>query len=353
MQFVPRLSLVILALAALALGAAPPQATAAPGYTIIDLGTLGGERSAATAVNKRGEVVGWADTGEVQGDRPVYHAFLWDQEQGMRDLSSWDRDAEDEMNGVAQDLNDRGEVVGWFGTSSPDFRANRAFLWQSNTGMRPLPQDSSSSTMSANGINNRGVIVGDGVSIAGTPIPVLWRGFREMQQLQHSRGSAQAVNDRGTIAGWDFGNVAQTEVAVTWPPRRIIARGPSSSVATDIDSRGSITGSHGLHGYPFLYRNGQLTALPIPEDRTSGEGLAIWKDTVVGVHWNRPSNGTADRLDERAFIWQRGRMRDLNELLPPDSGWHLTAATDVHGSTIVGRGLHNGVLRAFLLKRQQ
>jgi probable HAF family extracellular repeat protein len=43
-------------------------------------------------------------------------------------------------------------------------------------------------------------------------------------------------------------------------------------------------------------------------------------------------------------------MRDLNNLLPPNSGWELTQALGINDKgQIVGYGTHDGQIRAFLL----
>ena len=51
-----------------------------------------------------------------------------------------------------------------------------------------------------------------------------------------------------------------------------------------------------------------------------------------------------------AFLYEGGEMRDLNALLPPDSGWVLTDAVDIndHGE-IVGRGKKDGREMGFIL----
>lgn len=54
-----------------------------------------------------------------------------------------------------------------------------------------------------------------------------------------------------------------------------------------------------------------------------------------------------------AFVYSSGRMKDLNKLIPPGSGWVLVEADGVNDSgQIVGMGMHNGQEHAFLLTPQ-
>ena len=51
-----------------------------------------------------------------------------------------------------------------------------------------------------------------------------------------------------------------------------------------------------------------------------------------------------------AFLYSDGTMTDLNDLLPPLSGWVLTEARQINDSgQIAGFGTYNGQTRAFLL----
>lgn len=49
-----------------------------PVYRVVEIGTLGGERSEARAIGDGGHVVGWSETGAVDAHgNAIHHAFLW------------------------------------------------------------------------------------------------------------------------------------------------------------------------------------------------------------------------------------------------------------------------------------
>ncbi len=91
---------------------------------MINLGDLGGSaaNNMAFAINNEGQAVGSSD---LAGDT-TFHAFLWSQSTRMQDLGTLAGDFASSANG----LNDRGEVVG----VSLDASFNpRAFLWRNGT----------------------------------------------------------------------------------------------------------------------------------------------------------------------------------------------------------------------------
>ncbi len=90
----------------------------AKGVTIQDLGTLGGTSSLASAVNDRGQVVGFT---YLPNDTEV-HAFSWTQAGGMVDLGT-----PGGHSSQAIAVNDSGQIVGWAFTADG---ASRAVLWQ-------------------------------------------------------------------------------------------------------------------------------------------------------------------------------------------------------------------------------
>jgi len=94
-------------------------------YTVIDLGTLGGTSSAATAINATGQVTGSATT-----SNGAEHAFLYSSDGGMIDLGSLGG-----KNSSGHAINAAGQVTGFATTSDG---AEHAFLYSSDGGMADL-----------------------------------------------------------------------------------------------------------------------------------------------------------------------------------------------------------------------
>jgi len=114
---------------------------------MIDLGILGGTTSSGTAINEKGQVVGYSrvETGE-------RHAFLWENGK-MKDLHP----PEQEIS-YAEDINDLGQVVGY----TQKLSTTRGFIWE-NGMLTYLVNDNESWLLKkAVAINNKGQIVGIG-----------------------------------------------------------------------------------------------------------------------------------------------------------------------------------------------
>jgi probable HAF family extracellular repeat protein len=165
------------------------------------LGTFGGDYSAATAINNKAQVVGYAafppPPDPLQAVRN--HGFLWENGQ-MRDLGTLQGDTHSE----AYALNENGQVVG---TSETALGPTHAFLWQNGT-MIDLGHLERITTFAA-GINDAGVIVGDGfVDDTTTHAWVYYDGaMHDLNDLVFNveQGwlltSAAAINNAGSIVG--------------------------------------------------------------------------------------------------------------------------------------------------------
>lgn len=154
-----------------------------------DLGTLGGSYASALDINDTGQVVGYSSDAD---DLPVY-AFIWENGQ-MKKVC--------EMEGQASAINDSGQVVGWYYDGS----TYQAFLWAN--GAWSSIHDSSFGWSQAEDINQLGQVVGSTGSGAFIWDPV--NGMQKLEDMvpnlegwiaQIALYSASGINDKGEIVG--------------------------------------------------------------------------------------------------------------------------------------------------------
>jgi probable HAF family extracellular repeat protein len=126
----------------------------------------------------------------------------------------------------------------------------------------------------------------------------------------HDSSTAVALNAAGEVAGWSGAGTAGADTEST----------------------------------AALWFEGEVESLGKLQGDASSRALGINdKGQVVG--WSGISGSS------RAFLWQNGRLMDLNSLLPPQSEWILVEATDINNfGMITGTGLKYGEIRAFVLK---
>ncbi len=127
--------------------------------------------------------------------------------------------------------------------------------------------------------------------------------------------------------------------------------GSGDSIAYAINANGTVVGES---GNAFLYKNGVMTDLgTLPTGGTTrAHGIndveqVVGTAFVAGVVGVDPDPVHGGR---RAFVVENSMMSNLNDLIPPGSGWLLQEARDINNAgQIVGWGLVNGQQRAFLL----
>lgn len=284
---------------------------------LTDLGTLGGANSAVAFPSHNDHfVVGVAETAKInpQGEDwscdaffigpPSHHdclGFVW-QDNEMRALPTLGGN-----NGFAAGSNRIGEIVGWAEDGqadptciAPQVEQFRAVRWEAVTHrpreLAPLPGDSTSAAVA---INDRGQVAGIsgacGTAVGGVSAThaVLWDAEGQPRDLGNIGGTQwntpDAINDRGVVTG--FANVPAAPTAGTLYPNAFI----------------------------WTAQAGMRDLGTLPGDQIS-EGLGINdRDQIVGLSCQ------ANFVNCRAFIWQDGKMSNLNELVTGFSGTLVNA----------------------------
>lgn len=297
---------------------------AVPAYVIVDLGTLGGGVSRATAINDSGQVTGWSRN--IQGrDR----AFLW-QDGVMIDASP-------QTTGTwyGEGINQLGEVVGG-GTA--------AFL----------RRESGSFTLMGNGSWAYDISSNHSVGRIGSKAAMWHQYLPDPEQIPLPAGFSECVL-KGHMpcasTGTCWNAVGQpSAVLFEIMTRRLVPLGQygSGSECNDLNDFQQMVGRYWISAsmtHAFVWEKGVLTDL--------GQLIGTANQSVANCTNNRREivgRATIGGV-ERAMLWRDGSAIDLNSWLPAGSGWTLNAAAGINDSgAIVGYGTHDGHERAFLLQ---
>ena len=175
-----------------------------PGDDGVDLGTLGGEGSKATAINENGQVAGTADTADGQP-----HAFRWTEDGGMEDLQSFGATSD------AEDINASGSVAGSVLLQSG---GERAFLWTESDGMQTLGTLGGGYSRATH-ITDAGTVLGESLTPDGRWHAFAWTAATGMVDLgpEESASTAPvAVNPDGLAVGRSEPTFNDPATAVVW-----------------------------------------------------------------------------------------------------------------------------------------
>jgi probable HAF family extracellular repeat protein len=283
-------------------------AAAAPIYSVKNLGTLGGLRSAANAINNVGQTVGWADTRAGKT-----HAFIY-QSGAMKDLGALAGGVS-----VAYDINDAGVVVGYSTLLSG---AERAVRWQNGTKKNLGTLGGRNSQATA--INESGVIVGWSETRSGDTHAFIYQNgvMKDIGTLGGKESRAWGINKAGKVVGGSRTASGKLH-AFAWINGRFQDLGDNGTefgVATAINS-GRIVGEFGpppdAEGgdlelvRPFIYAGGVYKVFNTRHPTSHAhdvnpDGIVVGGDEEVQADdnpsdaWVRQSGGTLQVLPELA-----------------------------------------------------
>jgi probable HAF family extracellular repeat protein len=333
-------------------------------YTVKDLGTLGGTFSEAVGINNNGSMAGFSTP---PGDL-VVHAALW-QHGVITDLGTLG--GPDSVAPEAEPQpNARGEVAGGSDTSVPDPNGEDfcgfgthliclPFIWKKGV-QTALPTLGGNNGI-AGEINNRGEAVGSAETPNSDPCSpgtnflqfegAIWEkgSVQELRPLPGDPdGVATGINDHGQAVGGS-GCYPKTH-AVLWPnPPYSDAvdlgnlGGTEFNVAFGINNRGHVVGQSGVpdginfHAFLWTKNDGMKDLGTLPGDVQSWAETINSKEQAVGTSFD--ANGNM-----HPYIWQDGVTTNLNALIPPDAPWLLLEALGNNDrGQIVGYGVRTDI----------
>jgi probable HAF family extracellular repeat protein len=317
---------------------------------MIDLGTLGGSYSYATAVSDIGQVVG---SSGATADDGVSHAFSWTAAGGMIDLGT----IADGYGTVAMAVNSSGQVVGY---SSDGWGPNRAFSWTAATGMIDLGTLGHDRSYAV-AVNSGGQVVGINYRFTddGTPSRAFsWTasgGMIDLGTLGGNYSSAAAVSASGQVVG-SSETAAGSLHAFLWSAAGgmidLGTLGGEYNVASQaiaITASGQVIGiSHRAegpyHGFSWTASGGMIDLGTLGGEWSYPHAVSA-NGQVVG------SSPTGESDPAHAFSWTAtGGMIDLGTL-----GGSYSYATAVNASgQVVGNSYKaDGSLRAAIWQTPQ
>ena len=343
-------------------------------YFVISLGTLGGSSSGAAAVNDLGWIAGDSNLLGDQSQNAVLWIYGYPVNLGTLGGPN--------SSVLWPGLNNLGQAVGISDTAATDPYGETwscgaflppshvghtcvAFLWQHGA-MTPLPTLGGNNGFGT-GINNRGQAVGWAENTVHDPTcnppqvlqfeAVIWGPHGQIQQLPpysgDPDGAATGINDRGQVVG--ISGICQNAVgnrsaihALLWqnsgPTDLGNLGGTAWNTPMALNNHGQIVGFSDLQGddnggnpnfHAFLWASpGPMRDLnTLPGDAIS-EALGINEQgQIVGVSY------AAGFANPRAFLYQNGKMTDLNTLVQQNAPLYLQAAQEINDSgVIVGQG---------------
>ncbi len=364
---------------------ATTTAIAAP-YEIIDLGKIeGGTLSFAYGLNNSGEVVGYGDGPlGVDSDGNSFFDFA---NHGIQFTPSGAIDLGELEGGLASfafEINDNGLIVGQSDElrtetdengNDFDVRETFAVVFDSGT-LTKIPGLDDLKNTRVFSVNNNGVVSGTGqydvdpdddsaaVERGFVVNAIDGTGFGLLPSLTADSAdrvsNALSINDSGQVVGWsqldlDSGGFVTRAILTTIDDPAELIELPNIDtpymIARDINNNGVIVGlaqaaNNTINTVSYIYNpdsDSEPTLIPYFSDRFDSSVANAINDNnqVVGQALvSVPTTGI-----NTGYIYEDGELKDLNALIPCNSGWRIDNATNINNmGEIVGYGVRTEVV---------
>jgi probable HAF family extracellular repeat protein len=311
-------------------------------YTVLDRGqSLVRTLIDTPGLNKDGDMVIWHSDTASQMPGVLFHGKETISIEGEKNFTLV----------YPSDINDRRTVVGTLQIPQ-DLRFTQAFKWSDSK--LELLESLGGPYSAALALNAAGNVVGSAQISSGANHAVLWRRKQPrdlglLAQGDYSR--ARDINDKDDIVG-------EANVVPNGKPQAFLWRagkmqqlpnlpGGSLCNAQAINNNGTIVGSCDLASgtnHAVIWRNGSVEDLGTLHDADS-------PSTALDINSTGQVVGSSGDDRPRAFVWEKGKMVNLNKLIAPDSGWTLLVASRINDNgEIIGRGYFHHAIHAFMLE---
>jgi probable HAF family extracellular repeat protein len=330
----------------------PLSASEAPVYEIDDLGSVGGNFTLPSDINDAGDVVGTVQTATFD-----FHAFLYTDATGLRDLGTFGGDHWSQ----AYTINNYGHM-----TVSRTNRDNSlgAFLYGDDIGAIPVTGLPGAVRVLVAGVNDADQVTGTSVA-TDTSQTFVWTAATGAQPIASPGNvvfSGGAINIHGQIAlsgqvntdpfvplfhAFRFTpDLGMLDLATLPGSGRII------SVPSSINADGDVVGyfgdaSGGSATQAFVYTNRRgMIALGNLGGRQTQANYINDNGAIVG-------DATPPGSSLHAFLYTPASgVVDLNSLIDSTSGWSLWRAAAINNrGMIVGIGGFGGGVHGYRLRR--
>jgi probable HAF family extracellular repeat protein len=301
-----------------------------PDLQIVDLGALGGSNSNGHGINSAAQVVGSSD---VSGGQ--VHAFLWEDADGIgtgAPGTMYDLGAPGGTRATAWEISDEGAAVGYAYSSSAS-GARRACLWDSSGSPHDLGVLDGGDWSEALALNESGWIAGEARTSTGELHGVIWSPGGQIIDLNDllpedsvwSRLQVAAdLNNGGDVVGWGYlretgerGAFLMTDVAMDALEVSVDVKPGSWPNPINRKSRGVLpVAVCGTEDFGVDQIDPTSIILSPSED---GEGIPAlrWRLRDVATPWDgEPGGGHALGCDGWIDLALKFDTQSLVELLP-------------------------------------